>query len=58
MNQFYDRVELALKQALRLAVADGHGAENEVPARAACIRSSSAGQPAIASQRSVATWPV
>jgi TetR/AcrR family transcriptional regulator len=37
MNQFYDRVELALKQALRLAVADGHGVEGEVSARAAML---------------------
>lgn len=37
MNQFYDRVELALKQALRLAVADGHGVESEVSARAAML---------------------
>ena len=37
MNQFYDRVELALKQALRLAVAEGHGVESEVSARAAML---------------------
>jgi TetR/AcrR family transcriptional regulator len=37
MNQFYDRVELALKQALRLAAAEGHGVESEVPARAAML---------------------
>ena len=37
MNQFYDRVELALKQTLRLAVADGHGVESEVSARAAML---------------------
>src|SRR5450830_103143 len=34
MNQFYDRVELALKQSLRVAAAEGHGKESEVPARA------------------------
>src|SRR5471032_2608340 len=34
MNQFYDRVELALKQALRVAVTEGHGKESEVAARA------------------------
>jgi TetR/AcrR family transcriptional regulator len=37
MNQFYDRVELALKQALRLAVTEGHGVESEVSARAAML---------------------
>jgi len=35
MNQFYDRVELALKQALRLAAAEGRAEESEVGARAA-----------------------
>ncbi|SRR5450830_68080 len=34
MNQFHDRVELALKQALRLAVAEGRGHEADVAARA------------------------
>ena len=37
MNQFYDRVELALKQALKQAAADGQGADNEVAARAAML---------------------
>lgn len=37
MNQFYDRVELALKQALRVAVSEGHGKENEVAARATLL---------------------
>ena len=44
MNQFYDRVELALKQALRLAAADGHGHEADVPARAAMLVSYVAGR--------------
>ncbi|MES2114335.1 MAG: nucleoid occlusion factor SlmA [Pseudomonadota bacterium] len=39
MNQFYDRVELALKQALRVAVAEGHGPEAEVTARAGMLAS-------------------
>ncbi len=34
MNQFYDRVELALKQALRLAASEGLAHEADVPARA------------------------
>ena len=34
MNQFYDKVELACKQALRLAVTQGHGQEADVAARA------------------------
>ncbi|AXA93180.1 nucleoid occlusion factor SlmA [Massilia sp. YMA4] len=34
MNQFYDRVELALKQALRLAAAEGQAHEADVAARA------------------------
>ncbi len=37
MNQFYDRVELALKQSLRLAVSEGHGKESEVAARATLL---------------------
>ncbi|APA70738.1 MULTISPECIES: nucleoid occlusion factor SlmA [unclassified Janthinobacterium] len=37
MNQFYDRVELALKQALRVAASEGHGKESEVAARATLI---------------------
>jgi TetR/AcrR family transcriptional regulator len=39
MNQFYDRVELALKQALRLAVTEGHGHEADVNARAGMLAS-------------------
>jgi TetR/AcrR family transcriptional regulator len=34
MNGFYERVELALKQSLRLAVTQGHGQEDQVTARA------------------------
>jgi len=34
MNSFYDRIELALKQSLRLAVTQGHGQEDQVTARA------------------------
>ncbi|MFP5390184.1 MAG: nucleoid occlusion factor SlmA [Gammaproteobacteria bacterium] len=34
MNQFYDKVELACKQALRLALTQGHGAEGDVAMRA------------------------
>ncbi len=34
MNQFYDRVELALKQALRLAATEGDAHEDDVTARA------------------------
>jgi TetR/AcrR family transcriptional regulator len=37
MNQFYDKVELACKQALRLAVTQGHGAEADVGARASML---------------------
>ena len=37
MNQFYDRVELALKQALRLAASTGQGHEADVAARAAML---------------------
>ena len=37
MNQFYDKVELALKQSLRLAVTQGHGQEADVGARAALL---------------------
>jgi TetR/AcrR family transcriptional regulator len=39
MNQFYDKVELALKQALRLAVTQGHGREADVAARASLLAS-------------------
>ena len=34
MNQFYDKVEMACKQSLRLAVTQGHGQEADVAARA------------------------
>ncbi|GAB3470067.1 nucleoid occlusion factor SlmA [Massilia terrae] len=37
MNQFYDKVELACKQALRLAASQGAGAEEEVAARAVLL---------------------
>ncbi|CDG85836.1 nucleoid occlusion factor SlmA [Janthinobacterium agaricidamnosum] len=37
MNQFYDRVELALKQALRVAAAEGRGNETEVGVRAGML---------------------
>ena len=37
MNQFYDKVELAFKQSLRLAVTQGHGQEADVAARAALL---------------------
>jgi TetR/AcrR family transcriptional regulator len=37
MNQFYDKVELAFKGALRLAVTQGHGREEDVAARAAML---------------------
>ena len=37
MNQFYDKVELACKQALRLAVTQGHGQEADVGARASLL---------------------
>lgn len=39
MNQFHDRVELALKQSLRLAAAAGQTHESEVAARAAMLLS-------------------
>jgi TetR/AcrR family transcriptional regulator len=39
MNQFYDRVELALKQALRLAVTEGQAHEADVQARAGLLSS-------------------
>ncbi len=39
MNQFYDKVELAFKQSLRLAVTQGHGQEADVAARAALLTS-------------------
>ena len=37
MNQFYDKVELAFKQALRVATTQGHGREEDVAARAALL---------------------
>ncbi|MDL2356741.1 MAG: nucleoid occlusion factor SlmA [Pseudomonadota bacterium] len=37
MNQFYDKVELACKQSLRLAATQGHGAEADVSARASLL---------------------
>ncbi|MFC5460103.1 nucleoid occlusion factor SlmA [Massilia niabensis] len=37
MNLFYDKVELACKGALRLAVTQGHGTEDDVPARASLL---------------------
>jgi TetR/AcrR family transcriptional regulator len=37
MNQFYDKVELACKQSLRLAVTQGHGVEADVAARAGLL---------------------
>ena len=39
MNQFYDRVDLALKQALRQSVAEGQAQENELQARAGMLTS-------------------
>ena len=37
MNQFYDKVELACKQALRVAASQGHGLESDVAARASML---------------------
>ena len=37
MNQFYDKIELACKQSLRLAVTQGHGQEADVAARASLL---------------------
>jgi TetR/AcrR family transcriptional regulator len=39
MNQFVERVELAIKQALRVAVTQGEARENEVATRASMITS-------------------
>ncbi len=39
MNQFYEKVELALKQALRVAVTQGSGQEADVAARASLLAS-------------------
>ena len=37
MNQFYDKIELACKQSLRIAVTQGHGIEADVAARASLL---------------------
>jgi TetR/AcrR family transcriptional regulator len=37
MNQFYDKVELACKQSLRIAATQGHGTEADVAARASLL---------------------
>lgn len=37
MNQFYDKLELAFKQSLRVAVSQGHGQEADVAARASLL---------------------
>ena len=37
MNQFYDKIELAFKQALRVAVTQCHGQEADVAARAGLL---------------------
>jgi len=37
MNGFYDKIELAFKQALRVAVTQGHGQETDVAARASLL---------------------
>jgi TetR/AcrR family transcriptional regulator len=39
MNSFYERIELAFKQSLRLAVTQGHGQEEQVAARANLLAS-------------------
>jgi TetR/AcrR family transcriptional regulator len=44
MNQFYDKVEMAFRQALRIAVTQGHGAEADVAARASMLVSYVAGR--------------
>lgn len=44
MNAFFDKVELAFKQSLRLAVTQGHGQEAEVTPRAALLVSYVAGR--------------
>lgn len=44
MNQFYDKVELAFKQALRQAVTQGRGQESDVAGRAALLVSYVAGR--------------
>jgi TetR/AcrR family transcriptional regulator len=37
MNGIYDRIELACRQALRVAVTQGHGIEDDVAARASLL---------------------
>jgi TetR/AcrR family transcriptional regulator len=37
MNGFYDKIELAFKQALRVAATQGHGREEDIGARAALL---------------------
>ncbi|MBZ2206198.1 nucleoid occlusion factor SlmA [Massilia soli] len=44
MNQFYDKVELACKQSLRIAVTQGHGNEADVAARASLLVSYTVGR--------------
>jgi TetR/AcrR family transcriptional regulator len=44
MNQFYDKVELALKQALRVAASQGRGDEAQVAAHASLLVSYVAGR--------------
>ena len=44
MNQFYDKVELAFKQSLRVAVTQGHGQEADVAARASLLVSYAVGR--------------
>jgi TetR/AcrR family transcriptional regulator len=44
MNQFYDKIELACKQSLRVAVTQGDGVESEVAARASLLVSYVAGR--------------
>ena len=39
MNQFIDRVEMAIRQALRVAATQGHGTENDAATRANLITS-------------------
>ena len=44
MNLFYDKVELAFKQSLRVAVTQGHGQEADVAARASLLVSYAVGR--------------
>jgi TetR/AcrR family transcriptional regulator len=39
MNQFYDKVEMAFRQSLRVAATQGHGQESDVAARAVLLLS-------------------